>query len=286
MNLSLRTPEPLRTVVVEVANVCNFECPQCAYHHPDSGMEFLEVGRFDTIALGSSLAGAERIRFLGLCEPTLHPELDQMLAICHQRGLKSHVISNGSFVFRESARRRLLVGASELEVSIDAADPETYSLVRGKSPKYFLRLVEALRRFFRENHGRFGSISVSFVQHGVPSDEEFRRFSQEWEPYVDTVRLRTGHSFNGRSRLALARTLSASSRAGSDRLACGFHHDRLFVDRGGFANICNLDAQCGLGPIFEPHDISRVWEGQLRMSMLASNLEGRCSDCEQCSGLG
>lgn len=272
------------TAVVEVANVCNFLCPQCAYVPPTAGGNFMNVDLFGIVALGARLAGTQRIRFLGLGEPTLHPNFDRILLTARENRLETHVISNGSFVFRAEARRRLLIGATELEVSLDAADGGTYTKYRGKSAGYFRRLNTELRRFFEENRDVYQRICVSFVSH-PDSDQEFERFVETWTPVVDVIRRRAAHSFNGHSRMISNSMSRGIHREQANDVHCGFHFDRFFVDRFGSMAVCNLDRLSRLGLIREPEDVGELWAGALRRSLVVTGNDGRCKACERCSGL-
>lgn len=243
----------------------------------------MSLRTFQAVTDGATLAGARGLRFLGLSEPTIHPQFDAFLDVARSAGLYTHLISNGSFALSRLAAARVAVGGGKLEVSLDAATGHTYERVRGRSPQYFARLTRALQCFFTEHRAAYETLAVSFVAH--PSSlAEIGDFHDQWGPYVDEIRVRQSHSFNG---TAVGSTPGMAEPRGpvAANATCMFYSDRMFVDYRGDAHLCNLDRDFALGPVRQPGDIVKYWTSASRRVLISTGLNGRCHDCERCSGL-
>ncbi len=144
-----RRPLP-EEVYLEVTNRCNLKCTTC----PQSwGMseESADLTPERAAALLSQLPAVRRVVLHGIGEPTLNPRLAEIIAVVKARGAYALFNTNALLL-----RGRLLAGLvksglDEVRISVDAATPETYRLVRGAD--MFSRVIAnaaALNRTKRE----------------------------------------------------------------------------------------------------------------------------------------
>lgn len=292
-----------QVVVVNVLNRCNFRCPQCAYPTAipaRTAMMTREV--FDAIVEELSGHYGCTIRFMGLSEATLHPELTAFIKRARGSSVATHLLSNGSFLLRSSAATALLVEPPDvLEIGLDAYYPSEFKVVRGKSEALFRKLEGALEAFaeaFARQREIIGQpyaecrLGVSFVAHeeNRGSAEKFR---ERWGPVVDFVRIRQPHTFNGR---ALGMT-SQKRRKGLGTVGtvgpCGFLRNRIFVDHDGAIHACTLDDgnHFTLGFVSGLSAIRGAWLGAERRSLERALRSGvgvhaQCAACERCPDLG
>lgn len=80
---------------VEITNVCNLNCSFCK--GTDRKKEFMTVENFSTAAQKTRKV-TEYIYLHLLGEPTLHPNLDEILAICQKLDFKVIVTTNGTLL--------------------------------------------------------------------------------------------------------------------------------------------------------------------------------------------
>jgi radical SAM protein with 4Fe4S-binding SPASM domain len=274
----------LRVVVVEVTNLCNFSCPQCAYRRPATG-RFIGTDSFETVVAEAVEAGATVVRFLGLGEPTLHPDIGRLLAEVRRAGLRSHLVSNGSFALRPALRAEIQRSFPDvLEISLDAATGATFGLVRGRGERYFGRLTAAVRRFLEQGHPADRRAVVSFVAHPETA-AEIGLFRRQWEGLAE-VRVRAPHNFSGRADRLPSQRSTAPQQPG-----CAFLEDRIAVAADGSVAACNLDfaGKHVLGRIGQGPRLATLWAHPKRLSLSASiergTFDAQCSTCSRCAGL-
>jgi MoaA/NifB/PqqE/SkfB family radical SAM enzyme len=129
---------------IETTNRCNLLCTTCprtfeALEPPaDISWELFTsiVDQFPRIA---------RVVLHGVGEPMMVPALPRMIRYLKDRS--THVLfnTNGTLLTRRKGRQLIDSGLDELRVSLDAAEPEAFKLVRGRD--MFGRIVRNIRGF-------------------------------------------------------------------------------------------------------------------------------------------
>lgn len=125
----------LRLPVFSITNDCNLDCPKCfTYNRPDrlyhkSVEETREILRHVVAQTG----GVQLINLTG-GEPTMHPNLLDILAACKQENIQRVTMNtNGLRLAQdEELARQLKESGVQLVLSLDTLDPETSRLIHGK----------------------------------------------------------------------------------------------------------------------------------------------------------
>ena len=129
---------------LETTNRCNLLCTTCprtfeALEPPaDMGWDLFThiVDQFPRIA---------RVVLHGVGEPMMVPALPRMIRYLKDRGTYVLFNTNGTLLTRRKGRELIDSGLDELRVSIDAAEPRAFKLVRGRD--MFARIVRNVRAF-------------------------------------------------------------------------------------------------------------------------------------------
>jgi MoaA/NifB/PqqE/SkfB family radical SAM enzyme len=129
---------------LETTNRCNLLCTTCprtfeALEPPgDMSWELFTriVDQFPSIA---------RVVLHGVGEPMMVPALPRMIRYLKDRGTYVLFNTNGTLLTRRKGQELIDSGLDELRVSIDAAEPEAFKLVRGRD--MFTRIVRKVSAF-------------------------------------------------------------------------------------------------------------------------------------------
>jgi MoaA/NifB/PqqE/SkfB family radical SAM enzyme len=140
---ALAEVEPV-CLYLETTNRCNLLCTTCprtfeALEPPaDMGWKLFTriVDQFPKIA---------RVVLHGVGEPMMVPALPRMIRYLKDRGTYVLFNTNGTLLTRRKGLDLLESGLDELRVSIDAAEPRVFKLVRGRD--MFARIVRNIRAF-------------------------------------------------------------------------------------------------------------------------------------------
>jgi len=129
---------------LETTNRCNLLCTTCPRTfedlEPPADMSWelftSIVDQFPNIA---------RVVLHGVGEPMMVPKLPRMIRYLKDRGTYVLFNTNGTLLTRRKGKELVDSGLDELRVSLDAAEPRSFELVRGRD--MFNRIVRNVRAF-------------------------------------------------------------------------------------------------------------------------------------------
>ena len=129
---------------LEVTNRCNLLCTTCPRTfedlEPPADMSWELFTR-----VVDQIPKIARVVLHGVGEPMMVRELPRMIAYLKARGTYVLFNTNGTLLSERKGRELIDIGLDELRVSLDAAEPEAFKLVRGRD--MFDRIVKKVRAF-------------------------------------------------------------------------------------------------------------------------------------------
>lgn len=141
---------PINRIHLEVTNQCNFDCAFCPDHKMQrrrGSMPLEQATRLlDEIAQHGM---AEEVRLHLMGEPFLHPKLMSIIEHGARQGLYLSLTTNASLLTERNVERLLGSGLSELVVSLQTPDAESFALRNGP-PKLKFETYEAKVRHLLE----------------------------------------------------------------------------------------------------------------------------------------
>lgn len=190
---------------LDLIDACTLRCPQCLRSADLAGEYAGYIGTGVQLPFDSILAcldeGREHdlpsVNIGGSGEPMLYPRFLDVCAAVMERGvMELRIISNGTLLSEEIARGLVEIGPQVLSISIDATDPETYGLVRGK-PRMHAQVVANVLRFLelRRAAGRvFPLLRVTFVKQPA-NRHQVQPFLDFWLGRAEMVDVQVQHDF-------------------------------------------------------------------------------------------
>jgi len=135
-----------KVLYIETTNRCNLRCKGCILFRgnwePDRDMSIQ-----DLVMITDQLPELERATLHGVGEPLLNKELCRMIA--HLKKRRAFVLFNSNGILLDDKRQNAIIdaGLDELRISLDAASPEGYEIIRNSNK--FNRIVQNLRSFLK-----------------------------------------------------------------------------------------------------------------------------------------
>ena len=136
------------TLVFEITERCNLTCPTCfagSSPHLSWSMPFAEFATKLDALRANGKSNADIVQLSG-GEPTVHPELERIVAHCFEHGVnKVYVNTNGLRIARDRALVSRLAaidgGRDRLQfyLQFDGFDESTYAQIRGRGDLYPLK---------------------------------------------------------------------------------------------------------------------------------------------------
>jgi len=141
----------IRMPVVTITSACDLDCPMCYVHNKNDGAYFMSRAEFRGVLdhlLEASGGDVDLINLTG-GEPTLHPELPELVEMCREAGIhRVSVCSHGLGLLRNDALlERLASLGARIALSFDTFDAASDKRLNGT--RSVEQKLEVLRRFDR-----------------------------------------------------------------------------------------------------------------------------------------
>ena len=128
---------PLQRIHIELTNVCNFDCTFCPKQEMTRHYEYMDFERvcgiIDEIA---EYKMAEKITFHVMGEPFMHPRFFEILEHAAERGVKTGITTNGTYLDEEMGIKLETVTASQVNISLQTPDEESFKTRKSRRMKF------------------------------------------------------------------------------------------------------------------------------------------------------
>jgi len=139
-------------LALETSYMCNFHCAKCAFRVSKRKRGLMDTGlALDLIGQAAEMK-VPRICLSLLGEPLMHPELETLASRCAELKVFSHFTTNGSRLTPERSEKLVKSGISNISVSFDGWDKESYESRMGDVP--FEEILENVKAFRRIRGGK------------------------------------------------------------------------------------------------------------------------------------
>jgi len=136
-------PRPL-SLLCELTYRCNLQCPYC--YNPldlDSYRNELDAAAWRVVLREAAELGVMQAHFSG-GEPTLRPDLAELVACAREQGLYTNLITQGTFLDERLLDSLLAAGLDHVQISVQAHERELNDRIAGAT--VFERKVAAIER--------------------------------------------------------------------------------------------------------------------------------------------
>ncbi|MBO7143687.1 MAG: SPASM domain-containing protein [Salinivirgaceae bacterium] len=285
---------------VEPASVCNLHCPECTLgngrlQRPE---RLMDMKTFENVLVPLS-PWLVSCQFFLQGEPTLNPNLCQMIASAHRRRIFTTVSTNGQTLTPELCSNLVSSGLDRLIVSVDGTTQEVYEKYRvGGSLQAAIdgidNMVAARKALNRHNP----LIEVQFIvfRHNERQISQIRQLTRQWG--ADRVVLKTAQIENPAHAAELLPQNPKYSRYRIDtngKASIKRHYNSncfrlrstMVVTSNGDVAACCYDKNCqhNLGNVNQNHP-AEIWLGEKANSLrhLVWKLKDGVEMCQNCGG--
>jgi MoaA/NifB/PqqE/SkfB family radical SAM enzyme len=267
-------------VNVELTNHCNQRCPLCPRLGFTRPLGFMERDLYERI-VGECAQHPTRLWLHFLGEPLLHRQLLPMIRRAKEAGIGEVGLSTNAVTLKGALAAELLdSGLDRLECSLDAADPESYTAMRGRD--HFARVTANVRAFLvrKRTLGRERPVtSIQFMR--TPAvDAALGELVDAWRPYLgarDFVMTIVPAGFAG--------AIDVAAPPAAPRTPCRWLFSSLMVLQDGTVTMCGADwdAHAPLGNVRDT-SLAAIWSGGEIARRREAHLAGRFADVAVCGG--
>jgi MoaA/NifB/PqqE/SkfB family radical SAM enzyme len=156
---------PLTKIYIEPTTLCNLKCRTCIRNSWDETIGSMDMAIYKKLLSDlREFPSLHTMAFWGIGEPLAHPEIANMIALAHEMGLETEVITNGHLLDRDLARRFIEAGLDTLVVSLDGTTQTSYENIRlGGNLMCVDENVKEMNRIRASMHSNNPIVGLEFV---------------------------------------------------------------------------------------------------------------------------
>lgn len=280
---------PPSTFVFEVTNYCNLRCPMCSHTYmKERKTGFMSKETFHK-ALEMVRDYAQVIRLYSSGEPLLHREILYFIKEIKNQGIKVVVSTNATMLNDKFLQKLAISNAipDTLQLSIEGWDKTSYEFFRKGAQ--FEKTVEnvALLKDYRDGL----RWRMTILAHCLLTKEtDCEAFYQQWQPYVDHIKLdlmSPPRFFKELADERLREMIFYARNNSPKRLPpCSLPFTEMTLGYDGKVSACcgDFDFRLLMGDINECKSIEEIWNNDLYKRLRFDQWNGRheTSRCKGC----
>lgn len=275
------------TVSLELINRCNLSCVMC-YTINHYGIKS-SVTREQVVKITNELKKHEvPAAVLGLgSEALIYKDIDFVMEKIKDAGVMDFFLgSNGVLLTEEFMEAMVINRLSRLEISMDAATPETYKKIRGKDELLTIeRNVNKLLELKKKHNSKLPIIRLSYCVQDI-NKHEMDDFRDKWSEKVDYVDFQQLVNFSYVDEVRSGNFENAKKIKPEmlNNTHCAYPFNSLSIWANGDVTPCCTFYGMGLvmGNI-ENQTLKEIWDGdkikEVRARLLSGDPLPTCSIC-------
>jgi radical SAM protein with 4Fe4S-binding SPASM domain len=273
-------------VMIDTTTRCNLACTHCPSSKLSEDPAY--IGDMNVVLYKKLICEIAKenkrtiVRPFDGGEPFMRKDIEELIKFTKDKGIEYVSInSNGLLITPERCEKLLDSQLDHIEISIDAATPETYALIRRS--QHFNKLLKNIE-YLNERRLAKGSslnITVSFVKQRA-NLHELRSFAKYWRKKVNNICIREYHQHN--------RFINGEGaykhKVEADRHPCPYLWERLIINHDGKVRFCESDwktEKTVVGDV-NKQSIKEIWLSDEYQKIRQTHLERKfdhpfCCDC-------
>ena len=284
----------IRQLDLELVGGCNYKCKMCPQSEGRERdfLSSLPYELFCSIIEDACQYGLESVSLHGSGEPTLHPQIVDMVKFVKNKNLKCVSFTNGSLLNNELSRGLIEAGIDILRISAIGYDRQSYQ--KWMSRDLFQIVRENIRHFVNLNRALNGNTEVH-LNHLITNVEQLEKevnwYQENWVKFTQAkAEIWLMHNWSGQfegpyERDKLVRRM--------ERRSCGRPFSPLLEVRAGGLEkhkaavvaccmVLGHDSQAVLGHL-DTHTIAEVVSGDKYNRLRTAHAEKRFDDISYCA---
>ncbi|MDC0979320.1 radical SAM protein [Gammaproteobacteria bacterium] len=276
------------TVSFELVNRCNLKCVMCWTDNHKGSLAKLDEEMIDKLLKEIEENNVPAV-ILGLGSETLVSKgAKEVLRKVKEAGVMDIFFgSNGVLLDKEVAQLLIDLEIARVEVSLDAATPETFHKIRGKDQLPRIeKNMEKLLEVKKESNAALPVVRLCFCEQAFNKHEK-EQFVEKWSGRADYVDFQDVQDFSYVNELLETGDVEAFKDLEADDLPyieCAYPFNSLNVwSNGDISPCCTYYGKNLVFGNIRENSLEEVWHGEemnaLRKEMITKKLKPTCKAC-------
>jgi|TARA_B110000438_G_C15800256_1_gene644799 organic radical activating enzyme len=270
-------------LLIEPVSACNLRCVMCfqiddSFSSSKNFMGKMEFSLFKKIIDDAYNGGTKAITMASRGEPTLHPQLGEMLEYCKGKFFELKMNTNGTLLTDKLIHQILQSGVTEMVFSVDSYSKKEYESIRVKG--IFETVLNNIKKFkeIREKFYPNSSCATRVSGVKINDTQDPKMFRKFWQNYVDNVVM---------VEMQYKWDTYSNPKENMSNGPCDILWERMYIWYDGICNPCDIDykSELAVGSIKE-NNIYDIWHGGKYTQYRSAHKNGNRQmlyPCDRCS---
>ena len=267
-------------VLIEPVSACNLRCVMCfqideTFSSDKNFMGKMDFSLFKKIIDECHKGGTKAVTLASRGEPTLHPQLGEMLEYCSGKFLELKLNKNANRLTEKLAHQILKSGVTDLVFSVDSYTKDEYESIRVKG--VFEDILNNIKRFkeIREKYYSDSKCATRVSGVKVNPQQDPQKFKDFWQEYVDHVVMvemeQRWDTYHNPPEIA-------------GKNPCQYLWERMYVWYDGICNPCDADYKSILSVgSLKNKTIKEIWHDNKYKEIRALHMNDKRNTCYPCN---
>jgi len=267
------------TISLELINRCNLDCIMCDKEHHTKPLSKLSLDTIKKILKESKENKMPSI-LLGLSSETLiYDKVCETLDLIKEANILDVFFGTNGVLLNDKIIKSIIKNkVSRVEISLDAATPETYKKVRGHD---FLELIEKniekLLDYKKKYNSKLPMIRLSFVVMDI-NKHEIQQFIDKWEDKIDYIDFQRCMDFS-----KVNEKIDVDLNKVKDSFCSYPFYNLNIYANGDVCPCCSPYGQNFIIGNIHKESLKEIWEGdkikRLRQQIASKTFNPMCKKC-------
>ena len=272
-------------IQIETTSVCNSACITCSHKTMKRSKTHMSFDLFKKI-IDDCAQNKKYIKRMGLFfmgEPFLAPDIFKEIIYAKSKGIKNiFLMSNGSILTKEKAKKLLNSDLDEIIFSIDGATKETFEKIReGLDFDQVISNITNLLKL-RDNLNKIKPKIIIDMVVTPNGEDEVNQLKEKWQNLADDIAIRPMHYFEGIDEDLITYAKRKTEKI-KDDFPCFYPWRSFTILQDGQVALCCMDVNGRhiIGDI-NKSSIKDIWQGQKIENYRKLHLLNRKKDIDIC----
>lgn len=266
-------------IIIEPVSACNLRCVMCfqvdeSFTSDQNFMGKMDLELFKKIIDDAEKTGIKAITLTGRGEPTLHPQLGEMLDYCSDKFFELKMNTNATRLTEKLIHKILQSDITDLVFSVDSYEKKEYESIRING--IFEEILNNISRFKEIKDKEYPNSKCATRISGVKIDpsQNAKKFKEYWEKYVDHVVM---------VELLQRWDIYNNSTEIMSNNPCNYLWGEMNIWYDGVCNPCDTDYKSQLTPgSIKNQTIKEIWNGEKYKQIREAHKNQKRSSCHPC----
>lgn len=261
---------------IEITRRCNLDCEMCVRKNLGEEND-MTLQQFQTIIDKTDFV---RVAPHGYGEPLVHPKFYEMMKYCHDKGVRTKLVTNGTMFTPDTADKYFSLNPDSVAFSFDSPVKAEYESIRRGAD--FDSVVKNIKYASENSHGVEIKVHMTVNKKNYRSIPEMKRFCRKYGLGLEIADVTYMYDFGTSTRNMSVREKLEDGKYSKRYRRCYLPWLSTYIDVEGNVFPCTDNLNWNLGSIYRK-SMREIYNSEKMKKFRMASVLGLNDNCVKCS---